>query len=204
MLEELVDENRLALARAHRLLDVLDEILLLIDDRHAASAEHEARSHEDGIPDLVRNRHGLGDRVRDAARRLLHADLADERLEEVAVLRAVDVVRRRADHASARRAQLLREIERGLSTELHDHAVALLAVVDLHHVLKRQRLEVELVGRVVVRRNRLRVRVDHNDLVPLLAERKRRVTAAVVKFNALPDTVRAAAEHHDFPSSATA
>ena len=197
--EELVDEDGLALCGAHRLLHVLDEVLLLVDDRHAASAQDEARAHEDGVADLVRHLHGLGDRVRDAARRLEHADLGDELLEVVAILGAVDVVRRRADHVRARRAQLLRKVERGLPAELHDHAVAAFAVVDLHHVFERERFEVEAVGCIVVRRDRLRVRVHHDDLEAPLPQRERGVAAAVVELDALADAVGAAAEHHDLP-----
>jgi hypothetical protein len=40
--------------------------------------------------------------------------------------------------------------ERRLSAELNDDALGLLLLVDGKHVLNRERLEVELVGRVVV------------------------------------------------------
>src|ERR1051325_2723815 len=62
--------------------------------------------------------------------------------------------------------QRLGELQRGLAAELHDDAVQgavrLLGVDDLQHVLGGERLEVEAVGGVVVRRNRLRVAVDHD------------------------------------------
>ena len=60
-----------------------------------------------------------------------------------------------------------------------------------HHVLERQRLEVQPIGGVVVGRDRLRVAVDHHRLEAFLAEREGGVTAAVVELDALADPVRA-------------
>ena len=97
----------------------------------------------------------------------------------------------------ARRFEPARQLERRLSAELHDHAHRLLALDDLEHVLERQRLEVQLVGDVEVGRDRLGVRVDHDRLVPLLAQRQRGAHAAVVELDALPDAVRPAAEDDD-------
>ena len=93
------------------------------------------------------------------------------------------------------RLEVARELERRLPAVLHDHAPGLLDVHDLEHVLERQRLEVQAVGGVVVGRHGLRVAVDHDGLVAVLAQRHRRVHAAVVELDALPDAVRAAAQH---------
>ena len=73
----------------------------------------------------------------------------------------------------------------------------LLALDDAQHVLERQRLEVELVGGVVVGADRLRVAVDHDGLEAVFLQREGGVHAAVVELDALPDAVRAAAEDHD-------
>jgi hypothetical protein len=64
-------------------------------------------------------------------------------------------------------------------------------VVDLQHVLQRQRLEVEPIGGVVVGRDRLGVAVDHDGLVARLAQRHGGVHAGVVELDALADAVRA-------------
>ncbi len=68
---------------------------------------------------------------------------------------------------------------------------------DVHHVLVRQRLEEEQVRGVVVGRDRLGVRVDHDRLAPDLLDREGGVHAAVVELDALADAVRAAAQDHD-------
>src|SRR5262249_61966792 len=44
----------------------------------------------------------------------------------------------------------------------------------------------------------LRVAIDHDRLEAFVAQRERRVTAAVVELDALPDAVRAAPEDDDF------
>ena len=68
---------------------------------------------------------------------------------------------------------------------------------DLEDVLERERLEVQAIGRVVVGRDGLGVAVDHDGLEPVLAQRERRMHAAVVELDALADPVGAAAEHDD-------
>ncbi len=75
----------------------------------------------------------------------------------------------------------------------------LLARDDRRDVLERQRLEVEAVDGVVVGRNGLGVAVDHDRFVAFVAQRERRVTAAVVELEPLPDAVRPAAEDDDLP-----
>ena len=54
----------------------------------------------------------------------------------------------------------------------------------------------KLVGGVVVRRDGLRVAVDHDRLVPRLAHGHGRVRAAIVELDALSNAVRSAAENH--------
>ena len=73
---------------------------------------------------------------------------------------------------------------------------------DLEHVLARQRLEIEPVGSVVIGRDSFGVAVDHDRLerrpVPLFAQRKAGVDAAIVELDPLPDPVGTTAEDDDF------
>ena len=118
--------------------------------------------------------------------------------ERAALLRQVDRVRRRPDDRYAGVREPLRQSERGLPAELHDHpgdrAGLHLGVHDLEHVLAGERLEVQPVGGVVVGRDRLRVAVHHHRAVAGLAQRHRRVHAGVVELDPLPDPVRPRAE----------
>ena len=70
-------------------------------------------------------------------------------------------------------------------------------VDDRRDVLEGERLEVQPIDGVVVGRDRLRVAVDHDRLEPVVAQGERRVHAAVVELDALPDPVGAAAEDDD-------
>jgi hypothetical protein len=134
--------------------------------------------------------------VASAVGRLLHVELARQLLEALAVLRAVDRLHR-VPRIGTPSAPAARQLERRLPAELHDHPLRLLQAHDLQHVLQRQRLEVELVGDVEVGRDGLRVGVDHDGLPPGLAQRERRLHAAVVELHPLPDPVGAAPQDHD-------
>ena len=95
------------------------------------------------------------------------------------------------------RFELQRQLQRRLAAVLHDHAQRLFHGDDLEHVFQRHRLEVQAVAGVVVGGHRLRVAVDHDGLVAVLAHRQRRMHAAVVELDALADAVGPAAQHHD-------
>ena len=137
-------------------------------------------------------------------RRRAQPGLGEHRAERAPVLGQVDRLRRGADDRHAGGLEPLRQPERGLPAELHDHpdhagpagrpAGGVLGVPDLQHVLEGQRLEVEPVGGVVVGGDRLRVAVDHDGLVAGRAQRHHRVHAGVVELDALPDPVRPGAE----------
>ena len=108
--QELVDEDCLSTGNLHRLIDVFPEPVFVVNDRHAASAKDERGTHQDWIADLISDPDCVIDRMCDAARRLLHADIRDEIAEEVAVFRERNVFRRRAENVYARRFQPFREV----------------------------------------------------------------------------------------------
>ena len=93
------------------------------------------------------------------------------------------------------------ELQRRLAAELHDGAVqaavGLFTREDLGDVLGGERLEIEPVRGVVVGRHRLRIAVDHDGLVPGIAQGERGMAAAIVELDALADAVRPAAEDGD-------
>ena len=191
VVQEAVEQHRRIVRHLDRLAHVALEIAAVVDDLHRAAAEHVRRPHDERIADLVggADRRGLG--ARGAIRRLPQLEAMQHLLEALAVLGHVDHVGRRADDRHAVRREIARELERRLAAVLDDDAERLLDVDDLEHVLERQRLEVQAIGRVVVGRHRLRIAVDHDRLVAVLAQRHRGVHAAVVELDPLPDPVRA-------------
>ena len=99
--------------------------------------------------------------------------------------------------SDARVGEFARELERRLSAELNDDALGLLLVPNVEDVFDRQRFEVETIGGVVVGRDRLRIRVDHDGLEADFAQRVGSVNAAIVELDALSDAVWSASEDHD-------
>src|SRR4051794_18989312 len=93
--------------------------------------------------------------------------------------------------------QVQRKIQRSLSAELNDDTGRLLFPDDMQNVFQRKRLEIETIGRVVVRGNRLWVAIDHDRFVALFFERERCMAATVIEFDALPDPVWSASENDD-------
>ncbi len=195
--EEAVDKNRLAFANGGGFFHELAEVLFLIDNHHAAAAENEARAHENGVADFLDDGEGFFHVVGDAAFGLLDADLVNQLLEEVAVFGEVDVFGACTDHVRTGLLETHGEVQRSLTAELHDDARTFFAFVNAHHVFERKGFKVEFVRSIVVGGNRFRVGVHHNDFVAFATQRKGGVAAAVVEFDTLTDSVRAATEHHD-------
>ena len=135
-------------------------------------------------------------RVRRACGRIGDLELVENLGEAPAVLGKIDRLRLGAHDRHAGVLERVRELERRLPAEGHDDTLGLLGLDDVHDVLEGQRLEVEPIARVVVGRDRLRVAVDHDRLVAQIVQRVRRVHAAVVELDALPDAVGSRAQDH--------
>ena len=125
-LEELVDQHRLVRRdRAPRAPSQSSSSLRVVDDAHAAPAQHVRRPHQHRVAELLGGRRAPRSRVRGDARLRLRA--APARSTSVAPARAVlgqvEPVERRAQRAARPpRAARARELERRLAAELHDHA----------------------------------------------------------------------------------
>ncbi len=195
--EELVDQDRVLLRGLDGLLDTGLQAALVVNDPHRAAAQDKRGANQQGVPQLAGNLQGLFVTGRGPAFRLEQSELRDEPIEPLAVLRQVDAVGRGADDLDARLLQRHRQFQRRLAAELDDDAVGLLRLDDGHHVLKRQRLEVQPVRGVIIRADCLGVTVDHDRFDADLPQRKRGVAAAIVELDALPDPVGPAAEDHD-------
>ena len=177
VVEEAVDEHGvLGLIASVARVDVVAQHRLVVDDLHAAAAEHVGRAHEHRVADRRRRsrrprRTTWPCRARARAARPRRGPGRTRRAP-----RRGRSPRARADDRHAVVLERLREPERRLAAELHDdagdRADGELGVEDLEHVLERERLEVEAVARVVVGRDRLGVAVDHDRLVADLAQRE--------------------------------
>ena len=91
-----------------------------------------------------------------------------------------------------------RQLQGGLAAELNDHALRTLSLDDIEHILQRQRLEIEAVTGVVVRRDSLGIAVHHHRGKAAVLGRERGVTAAVIELDSLTDAVGTAPKDHHF------
>ena len=160
-----------------------------VRDVHAAAADHVVRPDE----------HGVADPLRELARLLGvlgHAPLRREVAGELA--RSGRDPRRRRSRRAGRRAAARpprRARARGAAASARRTRPRRRTAARARRRRARcaaiERLEVEAVGGVVVGRDRLGVRVHEHRLVAELPQRLRRVDAAVVELDRLPDPVRA-------------
>ena len=202
ILQETVDQHRVFGRQFSGAGDVALQRLVVVDDLHSATAQHVGRPNQHRISDLGGDPPGLRERRRHAVPRGRQPRRRQQVAERAAVLGQIDRLRRGADDRNACVGEPLRQPERRLPAELHDHpdhtrtagAGQLLGVEHLQDVLERQRLEVQPVGGVIVGGHRLGVAVDHHGLKTGLRQRRCGVYAAVVEFDALADPVGSRAE----------
>ena len=197
VVEEAVQQHRRIVGDLDRIAHIASQIGFAVHDFHRAAAQHVGRTHDQRIADLAGQQQRSLIVAGDAVRRLLQTQRIDQLLETLTVLGQVDGIRAGTDHRHAVGFQRTRQLQRRLATVLDDDTLGLLKLDDLQHVFQRQRLEVQAVGGVVVGRDGLGVAVDHDGLEPVLAQRQRRMHAAVVELDALADAVGTAAQHHD-------
>ena len=192
-----IHQDRPIRADLDRALHVTAQIVAVINQLHRPAAQNERGPDQHRVTNPLRDRDRFIGAHRRTTRRLAEAELVEHGREQLPVFRHLDAFRLRADDRNAGFFQSLREIQRRLPAELHDDAFGKLLLVDIEHVFERERLEIKFVARVVIGRNRFRVRVDHDRFEPDLPQRERGVDAAIIELDPLPDPVRPAAENHD-------
>ena len=127
VVEEAVDEERTVRGHAHGLRHVFAEHVFVVDDFHAAAAKHEARAdHHRVAADLLDASEGFVDVRGHAAFRHRDAELVHHLAEQVTVFGDIDGIDARTENLDAFVAQSAGDVQRGLATELHDHASRLL------------------------------------------------------------------------------
>ena len=193
----LVHQNRMFL---HVHVDdghVFADVLFVICNFHALTAKHIARAHEHRIAQLRRRLGRFVRREDGRALRLRNAQTGQQFVEQFAVFRRVDVTQIRAEDAVTRFAHGLCQLDGRLAAELADHADRLLDFQHVHHVFRRERLEIQAIGGIEVGGNGFRVVVDDDGIKARALERPDAVHRAIVKLDALADADRAGTQHDD-------
>ena len=204
VLEEPVDEHR-TLGRQSALLSERAEpsqlghrppqAVVVVDDLHGPPAQDVGRANEGGIADAGDDDLRVVEADGRAARRLRDLEAGAQGVPSLAVLGQVDGLGAGARHQICRQAP--RQLQGRLASQRDDHGLGSLDVEHVEHILEGEGLEVETVARVVVRRDRLGVAVDHDRLVAGVVKGEAGVHTAVVELDALADAVRPRAEDDD-------
>ena len=150
-----INQHRCIARDLHCLARIALDAGAVVDDLHRAAAQHVGRANDDRVADLL----GDGDRLflrdRRAVVGLAELQILNQFLEAITILGQIDRVWRRAENGNTRGLERLGKLERRLATELNDQsqqfAAPALDLDQLDDVLGGQWLEVEPVGRVVVR-----------------------------------------------------
>jgi hypothetical protein len=181
-------------------IEVVEQRRLVVDDLHGAAAEHVRRPDQHGVADTLGDRTACSTLVAmplgGTAAPMSRQSAAKRSRSSARSIWSTLVPRMGTPSASSGFASLS-----GVWPPSWTMTPRPLPLDDLEHVLERERLEVELVADVEVGRDGLRIRVDHDRLVAVVAQRERGLDAAVVELDALPDAVGPAAEDDDLARS---
>src|SRR4029453_835477 len=136
---------------------------LVVDDLHAAAAEHVRGPYQHWVADLVGDALRLVKRASQPVFWSRQVGFGQDAAKCPSFLGQVDRFGTGADDRDSRVLERLGEAERGLSAQLHDDTCqwsrCLLGVYYFQYVFQRQRLEVQPVGSVVVGWEGPRVRI---------------------------------------------
>mmetsp|Transcript_68195 Transcript_68195/g.162793 ORF Transcript_68195/g.162793 Transcript_68195/m.162793 type:complete len:272 (+) Transcript_68195:3355-4170(+) len=195
VLDELGDDDGMLFADAHGRPQEVLQVLVVVAHVHRRAGEHVRRADEARVRHLGAEGLGRGHVGDLAPLRLVDPELVKHARELVAVLGVVDHLRRGPEHAHVLAVQRHRDVVRRLPADGEHDAHGVLALVYVHHHLEGDLLEVKHLALVVVRRDRLRVAVEHDGLVPELAQLADAPHAAPVELDRRPDAVHAGSEH---------
>ena len=174
------------------------QALFVRHDLHRTAAQHVARANEHRIAYPRRRAHARFDVGHRFGFGLGDAQLLHDFLEAAAVLGVADRLAVGADDGYSQRRQRFGQVDGRLPAQRHHNGLGTFQPDDVHHVLHRQRLEVELIAGRVVRRHGFRVVVDDDRFVARFAYRPDGMHRRIVEFHALPDPDGSRTQHHDF------
>ena len=115
------------------------------------------------------------------------------RFKGVTILRTVDIFQRGSQNFDTALYQLISQVDCRLTTKLHHNAQRLLQIDNMHDILYRQRLKVQLIGNGEIRGYRFRIVIDYNRLIAALTQGHDAVHRRIVKLHTLSDADRAGA-----------
>ena len=196
-LQVLVNQNRVLLGipvdDRHKLLD----LFVRESNLHALSSQNVAGTNQNRIAQTVCHFLCLFRRVDRSTGCTFNLALLKDLIKNLTVLGSIHILCIGSENRNPHLRQAHRQLNGCLSAELHDRIIRMLDVYDVLHILRRQRLKVQLVRDVKVSGDRLRIVIDDNGLIPFAGKGPGCMHGAVIKFNTLADTNRSGAQNQN-------
>ena len=199
--EILVHQDRMVLGDPVDDADELINIVVVDGDLHALATQHVGGSYQDRITQTVRHLLGLLGGEYGSARRTGDLTFLQDLVEEFPVLRLVHIFRGGSQNWNSHLHQAFRQLDGGLSAELHHRAVGLFQIHDALHILRGQGFKIELVRNVKICADGLRIVVHDDGFITFPGKCPGTVHGAEVKLNPLADPDGAGAENQNLFSS---
>ena len=187
--QEAVKIHRVIRGNLRCLCHVGAQLIGIVDNAHAASAQHETGAHQKREAQALRHFAGLFERACHASCGVRYFQLIQNVAEQIAVFGQVNGGRTGANNGHAGVFQRLCKLERRLSAQRDNHAIGVFGFHNVHYIFVRKRLEIQLVGSVVIGGHGLGVTVDHDGLKAFRRKRVGGMHAAVIEFDALANAV---------------
>ena len=118
--------------------------------------------------------------------------------EAIPIFGQINGFRRCAHDLYAHLLQFSCNIQGRLSPKLDNNAFGFLLFIDAQNIFNGKRLKIEFIRCVVIRRYCFRVAVNHNRFITCIADGQCSMHAAVIKLNALTNTVGSTTQNHYF------
>ena len=164
-------------------------------DLHALAAKHVGGAHQHGIAQTVCHSFGFLRCINGSAAGTGNFTFLQDLVEQLPVLRRVHVFRAGSQNRNPHFHQAFGQLDGGLAAELHHRSVGMLDVHHVLHILRRQRLKIQLVRDVEVRAHGLRIVVDDDRLIARVGKGPGGMNGTVVELDSLSDTDGAASQH---------
>ena len=194
-LQVLIHQNGMVLCNTvddgHEFLD----LCIGDGDLHTLAAQYVGGTHQHGITQTVCHCLGFFRRINGAAAGSGDFTFLQNLVEQLPVLRRVHVFRAGSQNRNAHFHQAFGQLDGGLTAELHHRTVGMLDVHHVLHILRRQRLKIQLIRDIEVRAHSLRIVVDDDRLIARFGKGPGGMNGTVVELDSLPDSDGAASQH---------
>ena len=178
-------------------LHIGDQVGVVVDNGHAATTKNVAWADNQRVTNATCSVTRLVHSRSNCRRWAGNVETIQKGCEAVAVLCQVNCLWLSTHDRNAGVLEGACQLDWRLAAKGNNDAFWLLNLNNVHDIFKGQRLEIESIRGVIVCRDRLRVAVNHDRLIALLAKSVGSMDAAVVKLNALTNTVRTSGKNHD-------